>query len=312
MKLKNFLLITFLAFVSFSCKTKVVDANSLKKEINYIPYYLKVYEADSLFITNNFEKSYQILDSLFQKYEPLEMENYYEYSNYIASSVMSGHVDGLDEKIKKGYLNFGGFGFLHPQGYEIRQKIAKISKLSMDEKNLYKKECSKKINLALRKEIDIMDDEDQSVRMKNLNEEGMTFFREKHREQLEKIMTTYGYPNYQLIGSMNYQDENWSSLKPIKVVTLFLHQDPDFQDKYLPVLLKKLKEGKCSPDDYASIYDKSLWKKSLKLNNEKQLYGTFPNLALDNPQKIDSIRKSIGLPKLGYEMRRVKKLSTKI
>lgn len=311
MKFKYFLLIVFLACVSLSCRTTVVDNNSLKKEINYIPYYLKVYEADSLFITNNFQKSYQILDSLFQKYEPLEMENYYEYSNYIASSVMSGHIDGLDGKIKKGYLNFGDVGFLHPQSYEIRQKIAKMSKLSKDEKELYKKEYSKRINLSLRKRIDIMFDEDQSVRRKNLNEEGMKFFENKHAKELEEIIANYGYPDYQVIGSMNYEDANWNIPKPISCHILFVHQNIAFKEKYLPFLLNELKRGKCSPRDYSAIYDSYLFKKSAELNIiPKQLYGSIgiENRALVNPKKIDSIRKSIGLPKLGYEMWRAKKI----
>jgi hypothetical protein len=52
------------------------------KEVNYIPYYLKVYEADSLYIIKDYKKSYDILDSLFKKHEPLQMANYYEVNNY--------------------------------------------------------------------------------------------------------------------------------------------------------------------------------------------------------------------------------------
>lgn len=80
-----FLLITVLIF-TFSCKstyTKIGDKNA-----NYIPYYLKVYEADSLYIVENYEKSFKILDSLFKKYEPVNTYIYYEVINYMKLKVI--------------------------------------------------------------------------------------------------------------------------------------------------------------------------------------------------------------------------------
>ena len=65
----------FLISISFiSCKSyqKIGGENS-----NYIPYYLKVYEADSLFLVKNYSLAYDKFDSLFKYYEPINMPLYF-------------------------------------------------------------------------------------------------------------------------------------------------------------------------------------------------------------------------------------------
>lgn len=285
----------------FSCKTKKNSLEvTISKEVNYIPYYLKVYEADSLFVTNNYKKSYEILDSLFQIYEPINMENYYEYGNYIASSVMSGHTEGIYKKIEKGYLKFGKIGVLHKNSYELLDSVYKVASLTNEDRLRLKSEYLKTINLDLRKKIQIMEEEDQSVRQ-NYDEVKINYFREKHKIELDDIISKYGYPNYQVIGPMGYLEEE---PVPFTVKVMFLHQDTIFQKKHLPLLLENLKKGKSLPDDYTSIFDKVIWVRTedKKTNKHKQLYGTFPNVDLMNPKKIDSIRTSIGLPHIKYLM----------
>lgn len=280
-----------------SFKTKQITS-SKNTDINYIPYYLKVYEADSLFLTNNFKGSYKILDSLFQKYEPINMENYKEYGNYIASSVMTGHIKDIDEKIKKGFSNFGTIGFNHPESSKLFDTIRKVTKLSKEDFTLFLKDYSKKINLDLRKRIVQMDIEDQSSRGDNYSVEKMKFYQKKHKKEIEDIISNYGYPNYQIIGSSGYSDPSNPTQMPIIFTTIFLHQDNKILKKHLPMLLENLKKGKCSPDDYASIFDRLMWETR---KDSKQLYGTFPDHGNLHPEKIDSIRKSIGLPRFGYE-----------
>ena len=65
----------------FSCKSNFTSIGD--KNANYIPYYLKVYEADSLYLLGNYKQSYEILDSLFKKFEPINMPVYFEYEQYI-------------------------------------------------------------------------------------------------------------------------------------------------------------------------------------------------------------------------------------
>ena len=81
---------SFVAFLCLlfliSCKSNYTSVGS--KNANYIPYYLKVYEADSLYLVGNYERSYHILDSLFDKFEPLNMTLYFEYESYVKTSVI--------------------------------------------------------------------------------------------------------------------------------------------------------------------------------------------------------------------------------
>lgn len=103
---KTAILLGIMVTALASCKssyTIIGDENA-----NYIPYYLKVYEADSLFIVGDYERSYEILDSLFKKYEPIEIQGYYEYSSYVFSAVLSGKNKNLKKLAKKGYINNGG------------------------------------------------------------------------------------------------------------------------------------------------------------------------------------------------------------
>jgi len=292
----------FLIMLVISCKSYYTNIGD--KKANYIPYYLKVYEADSLYLTNNFQRSYEILDSLFKKYEPIDMENYNEYSTYIITSALTGHTDSIDIKFKKIVSDFGGIGISHPDRESIFTKVDSVFNINGITKEkfiAYKEEYTKKINLELRKRIKKMLIEDQSVRT-NYDQKGMDFFQEKHRIEIEDIISKYGYPNYKVIGTMGfYQNESDESFGPISFKTIFLHQSEQMKAKYLPMLFYNLKNGKCLPEEYASIYDKKMWGETAKMNKPMQLYGSFSDVVLADSLKINSLRKSIGLPSLEYE-----------
>lgn len=292
-----FCLLSFL----MSCKTRAVYLQTnATPEVNYIPYYLTVYKADSLFKVENYQNSYRILDSLFKIYQPLNMQNYNEYGVYIASCVMSGHNKNILEKIKLGFARYGTISFSHRNSQTIYDSIIKVSGITEDKAELYKEEYIKKINLALRKRIQKMEEEDQSART-NYDEQKMSFFQKKHQIEIEEIIAKYGYPNEQVIGFVGYRERKDTIVTPFQFKTIFLHQDPEIQKKYLPKLLLDVKHGKLTPAEYASIYDKSILVITDKNRIPKQLYGSFSDTPLLCEKKIDSIRKSIGLPRFGYE-----------
>jgi hypothetical protein len=100
------LLFTCIITLLLSCKssyTRIGDKNA-----NYIPYYLKVNEADSLFLVGNYQKSHKILDSLFQKYEPANTDRFYEYGVYLMSCIMANDTIGLKKKMSYSYKKYGG------------------------------------------------------------------------------------------------------------------------------------------------------------------------------------------------------------
>ena len=96
------------ALIVSSCKiSKDVENVKVIKEVNYIPYYLKVYEADSLYLIKNYERSYSILDSLFKVYKPLNLEKYKEYETYISSAFALDMKINFKDSILKSIENYG-------------------------------------------------------------------------------------------------------------------------------------------------------------------------------------------------------------
>lgn len=301
-------LIIVVSFGFFSCKSNYVRIGD--KNANYIPYYLKVYQADSLFLVGDYEKSYKILDSLFEKYEPINMEGYYEYGNYLSSSIMIGETKKLRRNVKLAYKNYGGLLIYHKDFFLMIEKISKETKLSPKKINTLKKKYFEKLDLDLRKKIESLIIEDQSVRGENNNSEKQFFFQKKHSEELENIFTNKGYPSYNFIGSDNYFDNT------AEIDILLVHQDNKTIKKYLPFILENVINGKCKPSVYAFLYDRLIWNESNEKDGTfKQYYGSYvmsnglPQLPIINQNKNDSIRKSIGLESPGYNKWRNEQLT---
>jgi hypothetical protein len=286
---KSLFLISIVTLTIISCKssyTKIGDKNA-----NYIPYYLKAYEADSLCLVGNYQRSYEILDSLFKKYEPANMDNVNEYSTYIACCVMTGNIENLDEKIRNGILKYGSIIRNHPDGDTIYTRLSKITKVSREEMKLLSQKNDEQYNTELRNRIIRMDDEDQNARIPVLNHSKMDEFQKKHEKEIDEIISEFGYPNQKVTGYM-FNEYN----EPVSFDEIFYHQTTENKKKYLPLLYDNLVKGKLSPNEYGGIVDK------IYLDNGRLFYGTFlGEVPLINEKKIDSIRKTIGLPGYGYE-----------
>jgi len=103
-------LLLLLSVVINSCKSKLLDkriAIGDIKEINYIPYYLKVHEADSLYIVGNYKQSHHILDSLFRKFKPLNQNSYGEYGTYIKNKVVLKDFKNIKDVLKSAIQEYG-------------------------------------------------------------------------------------------------------------------------------------------------------------------------------------------------------------
>lgn len=283
----------FLFLVFSSCKSKEVQFKDTMPD--YIPYYLKVYDADSLFLSSNYNESYNILDSLFKKHLPINAEGYYEYSNYIISSIMTGRTKDIKNKIKYAYENFYGIGMMHMEYSKIGDSLNKYQNL-FDKKEIegFKEIYKKKIDFSLRNQITMMVGKDQDIRNQSvINIDSIINLRQKQEPIIKEIFSKVGYPARKIIGRIDLDG------KQDDFNLLLLHSDNSFKKNVLPFLLDEVKKGKYSPQDYAMIYDKSL--QDLKI----QYYGEFRKnetelVDLINAKDIDSIRKTIGLPKLSY------------
>lgn len=286
---KSLFLISIITLTIISCKsafTKIDDKNA-----NYIPYYLKAYEADSLCLVGNYQRSYEILDSLFKKYEPANMNNVNEYSTYIACCVMTGNTKNLDTKIRQGILKYGTIMKNHPDGDSIYSRLFNITKVSRDEMASLGEKYDERFDKELRNKIIRMFDEDQSARIPVQNDSKMNEMQKKHEKEIEEIIKKYGYPHQNLVGYI-LNDKN----EPINFDVILFHQTTENKKKYVSLLYENLLKGNISPFEYGSIIDK------IYLDNGKLYYGTFIGKELlINPKKIDSTRKTIGLPSYGYE-----------
>ncbi|OYU83228.1 MAG: hypothetical protein CFE24_12400 [Flavobacterium sp. BFFFF2] len=295
--MKNtFKLLFVTSAILLSCKTKFAIGKPSAKDaqLDYTAYYLTMYKADSLFLINDFDGSYKLLDSLFKVYEPLDCDNYGEYGIYLYSAVMSNHTEDIDKKVRFGYKHFGGIQTHHKKSYEMYLEVNKAANISEEEISALKLAYHNSLNHKLRNKMIQMYQDDQNVRLQNKGDEAMEIVDERNRIQLNAIFKEFGFPRKELIGSNNAYDIPNAAF--ITVGTFFLHQPDSVQNKYLPILLQAAKKGYCEPDLYADLYDRMLLNK-----NQKQYYGTYtcPDGILcefSNPSKIDSIRASVGLP----------------
>jgi hypothetical protein len=278
------------------------------EKLNYINYFVKINEADSLYLVDDFKGSYEILDSIFKIYAPLNSDNYVEYGVYLNSAVMTGNLKNIEDKVRFAYLNFGNIQTHHKNGFEMYLAVNKIAKITDGEIKDLKLKYYNNLDLILRKKMLEMYKLDQEVRIHKKSDYEMNKVDEMNRLQLNYIFEKYGFPTKKLIGSNNAYDvpDNGS----IYLNIFFMHQPDSIRSKYLPILLEGLKKGYCEPQIYAIVYDRDLI-----LKGKKQYYGTYlcandEVCPVEFPNKIDSIRKSIGLPHLKYYPWKIKQLSS--
>ncbi|MES2813141.1 MAG: hypothetical protein V4670_11775 [Bacteroidota bacterium] len=303
MIIKKITLFLFILGSLISCKIKnVTETVVLKKETNYIPYYLKVYEADSLYLVKNYQKSYEILDNLFQKYEPLNLERYKEYETYISCAHKLNK--NLDYKKMIVYsIEFLGTNTKYIKYDSLFNVAFKKTNIPTKELELHTQKYRSKLNLKLRDSIIEICSDDQKKRQNgNSNLEDIRKIDSINEIRLSKIFESYDYPSEKLIG------EFFIDSTDVNLRFVFLHTKHDFRINFLlPKVLKAVKLGKAYPEDYAESYDRYM-----EITTGKQLYGSY-NLRREKQftefvdiKKIDSIRKSIGLPHLKYNRWRFK------
>lgn len=307
-KMKNFIVVCILLVALGSCKSSYTKIG--EKNANYIPYYLKVYEADSLFIAGKYMLSYKILDELFKKYEPINMDNYVEYGTYLNAALMSNNIVNFKTKVRNGYLKYGGITTICKESYELQMKVNEMAGLKEDEIKRLKMDYYNNLDILLRGKLLKMYEDDQNARIENPTQEKMDIVDEHNRYSLNKIFKEYKFPTKKLIGSNNAWDIPDGGT--IQLNIFFMHQNDSVRSKYLPILWDGVKKGYCEPNVYAIVFDRDLI-----LKNKKIYFGTYScgiNEVCDvqEPEALDSIRKSIGLPHINYDKWRYGSLESEI
>ena len=308
-KSSSILFLILVVLISCKSKNRIVEQPVLK-ETNYIPYYLKMYEADSLSLIGDFKKSYQILDSLFQKFEPINLEAYGEYSTYLKVKLLSKDYKNIDIVLKKAIQDYG-FKVEYCLNDSLIRHAMKKSNFTENDLNSFYDIYVKSLNLEYRFAIENMITNDQRVRTaKPVNHDDWVSVDKENAANIKLLIEKYGYPSTEKIGRYDYNS------KSSHINLLFLHAKKEVTESYiLDLMLEAVKKGECQPTDYATVYDKYLYVHGEF--NGKTLYGEFKksNKTLDEtviyPKKIDSVRKSIGLPNIKYISWKLKKLGYK-
>lgn len=265
------------------------ENTDVHEEVNYIPYYLKVYEADSLYLTGNYERSFQILDSLFREFEPLNYE-YNELETYIKASYLTSN----NENTKKYFeILISTYGLRKEFIKEDRLMYLAFNSLNFDSKTIdeLEKLYLSNVNYELRDLISEMVYKDQLHRQKGtVNKDSMRKIDKENELKLIEIFNNYGYPNEKIGCKVKVKNRQHNQETNISI--LLMHTDDSIRIHYfLPKILDFVKKGDVTPSIFAKLTDQLYL-----YNDQKQIFGTYSNSPLQYGKRTtDSLRKSIGL-----------------
>ncbi len=268
----------FLFILFSSCKSK---------ELNYITYYNKVNEIDSIY---RFQKDTLAVikqyKKLFRKYPPKNQERIQEFDTYIK----------LSDKYHK---NFGGKKSLYkllslvaPYDNEYKELLWLYKKHGIDSLEVKNEIARWKrgLNKRLVDSFTVAFIRDQEEGRSNILI--MQKNDQKNAELMKWTFENYGYPSLQRIGIVGNNDVF------MPMLTFFSHMSGS---KYYPYfkskLLEYVKSGDCLPRDYATMVDRY----NLQFGKEDILYGYYTgNKTIFDTVKINHNRKTIGLPSMKH------------
>ncbi|GEJ46953.1 hypothetical protein [Chryseobacterium sp. ON_d1] len=255
------------------------------KKKNYIVYYQKVNEIDSIYrIAHNPKLAVEKYKKLFEEYKPKNQERINEYETYI---VLADHynIDFGDKKSLKKLILLKA-----EQGGNCREYYSLFKKYGIDSADVKEQISDWKKNLNQRL-IDSF-----TVAMKR-DQEGRpidTALAQKNVMKNARLLLwtfkKYGYPTPQKMGAMGHKDTFFA------MTTFLTHMNET--KEYYPQIKTKLyeyvKSGDCPPRDYVLMIDNPAF-----LADKERIYGFNPGVSTDSA-KINRNRKSIGLPSLKH------------
>lgn len=283
--------LTFSVFVIFILTISCYKPNPFVKEVNYIPYYLKVYEADSLYVTGDYKNAFKILNSLFDKFEPLNQPGIYEMNTYVKLAYLTKN----HEKIKPVLIRlFDTWGY-KPENLEhdsIMNLAFQSTNLTIKEILSLNEKYKQNVNLELKNSLIEMQRLDQLYRGKDQDKEikredsidlihKKLIFRWLENEELPDVRIIDSYVPYGIF--FNHISDNVS-----------VSEDEFIKNK----LLKAIKKGKAQPDNLYMYLERQSYDRK-----EKQSpFGGFNFLEIPlDTITVNKNRKEIGLPSLQYE-----------
>lgn len=306
-------IVSVLVFL-ISCKSNYTHIGD--KNANYIPYYLKVYEADSLYIVKEYGKSYKLLDSLFKKYEPLNQEGVYpplrEYGNYIKlKKILNKEINKNEFSKLTVFYGYKPTDILNDSILNIISNELQITEIDLKNMNNY---YLNQIDFNLRKELNDIWADDQICR-ENISKIDKVSSNVRYNElkkivlstdsinsiKLKKIFKKYNsFPCPKYSGVISIYDDKWDE---IYITEVLIHQsdlDSRYQRKYfLDFAYQELKKGRFNPVFYSMMNDRKY-----AYGNEMDYFMfVVTNSKISNIKikEINKKRRLVGLPTVEYE-----------
>lgn len=288
--------------IIFSILFSSCSIHSVEKRQNYTTYYLTVNKADSLFLVENYQESYKLLDKLFKDYKPT---NCYKKSVelYLKSAYLSSN------QVKRKYYE----SLLKDYGMK-RESIDSDSvlKKGFDKYHFLHKEIKSLSSVYYENQDSVLLDtigkmiwRDQFYRIRNKDNEHI------HQLDMRKSMIqSDSLNNLRLLEilAVDYPNCKVDINVSRDINTILMHtRDSIRVNYYLPKILEYIKNGKANPIIYANMYDQYLSYESLP-----QIYGTvlsanrktrkvkLPSL-MYSMDSTNYFRNQIGLPTWEYE-----------
>lgn len=291
-KIISFLVaIIAMILITGSCRSKVVSHSNDFKIIskNYVPYFLTIEKAKKYYRKNEFDKSFHLLDSLFNIYEPVNTFSFDELELYCELAIKNSKTEKLNEYVEI---------LVSDYGYDLANNkdslwilIKKASKFSDDDLTKKYNIFLSEINQNLRDSIVQIFKEDQDVR-KTRNSAKIDSLDRINEFKTIAIIKKYGYPSIKLIGG-HPKDE---LLSPATMSVLLKHISYENVKQIQPLLLEEIKNGKCPPFVYANMLD--VRKIVAKEETEFEYFGTIKNVHPADTIATNIARENIGLPKI--------------
>ena len=273
-----FLILIHLSLIIISCNTW---------EKNYITYYNKVNEIDSIYrIAQRPKLAIKKFRKLFTEFQPKNQERIEEFKNYIY----------LSDKYQK---NFGGKKNL----YKFITLIAPYRNAYQEHLPLFKKygidslEAVNKIDLWVRSREKVLMDSittlfirDQEGKRLDVNISARNDL--KNAKLMKWIFDNYGYPSLQKVGVFGNDDVF------LPMSTFFSHMSASQDYPYFEKKLKRyLEMGDCTPREYSTMVDRY----HLQVLKDKMLYGSYIGIdGISDTIQVNKNRKSVGLPSLKH------------
>lgn len=282
MKLTQLLSFTII-ITFFSCQDKE------KAPCNYITdYHQNIYEAEMAYLKEDYQNAYDLIKKAEQNCALLNQPAIYE------PRMMAEICIKLDKKEEAFPYLFMLLELGQPISFiENHEPFEPLFGMSEWEEFVTKApeieaRFLSSINKELRREIILMNSQDQVVRYGEIDYDKMRMVDSINENRIKEIIEKYGYPSDKLIGPRTMDE-------PTDITVMLMH----FSDTtyFKPLLLDYIKKGDAPPQVLPNMIDRKL------LGVEKFTYGIYHNSdssQIRDFKNVDKRRISVGLRP--YEM----------